>query len=145
MAEVTTLKESGRSGWDRATLAFLAGIAVGSVLFAHVAAVQTPGLDPPPETFAWFVAMAMASVASYLLVRENVQFSHVAAVLTGLVVLAGISVIVSGTYGAAGQQTNPVGPAALVALAAATIFTAAMGWRDGMDADEVAVPSASSR
>ena len=116
--------------WHRATGVFLAGLAIASAGFFHIAVVQTPGLDPPPETAAIFLVQTTAAAVSYLFLREGLPaVGYVAAVLTGAFGFLAAVVIVTGRYGAAGPETNPLGPIAWLLLAALVIVSAVLAWR----------------
>lgn len=118
------------STWHRVTVSLLGGLTVASTLFCFVAAVQTPGLDPPPETVALFVVAATAAAVSYLLVRQRVGVGYLAGILTGVVVVVEAVVVVAGAYGPPGPETNPVGPAMYLALAVSVVVASAMAWRE---------------
>lgn len=121
--------EQAASEWHHVTLALLGGLAVASVLFAHIAVVQTPGLDPPPETAALFIVAGTASAIGYLLVKQDSALGYPVGMLAGLVIVVEVAVVVTGSYGTAGPETNPVGPAVYVALAVAVVVTSAVAWR----------------
>lgn len=113
------------------TLALLGGLTLASVLFAHIATVQTPGLDPPPESAALFVVAATAAAVGYLLVSQESRLGYPAGVLAGLVTLGAVGTILTGVYGAAGPETNPVGPVVYVLLAAGVALASLVAWRGG--------------
>lgn len=124
-----------RSRWYRLTLSLLGGHVAASVLFFLIVAIQTPGLDPPPESAALFIVITTAGVISYQLLRWDDPLGYPAAILTGGLVFVILALVASGTYGPIGGRTNPVGPVSYIALAAALIVTAAMGWRAGFVVD----------
>jgi peptidoglycan/LPS O-acetylase OafA/YrhL len=115
--------------WHDVTLAVLGGLAVASVLFAHVAVVQTPGLDPPPEMVALFVAAAALATVGYLLVRSRAPLGYPVGVFVGLVVIAEAVAVVAGVFGPAGPETNPVGPVVYVGLAVVVVVSSGVAWR----------------
>ena len=49
--------------------------------------------------------------------------------LTGGLVFVVLAVVVTGTYGAAGPRTNPVGPIWYLLLAAGVVVSAGVAWR----------------
>ncbi|MDX1745735.1 MAG: hypothetical protein R3324_07345, partial [Halobacteriales archaeon] len=120
---------AGRTGWHAVTLALTGGLASASFMFFLIAAFQTPGLDPPPESAALFLVATTAGVISYQLLRAGGTVGYPAAMLTGGFVLVAVALIVVGTYGPAGPRTNPVGPVSYVVLAVAVIVTAGAAWR----------------
>lgn len=115
--------------WHRLTAAFLVGLTLASALFAHVAAVQTPGLDPPPETFALFVVAAVAGAVAYVLVSQESAYGYAAAALAALVVLAEMAAVLLGVFGDPGPETNPLGPIAYAVVALATLVAATLASR----------------
>lgn len=118
------------SMWDRSTRALLGGLAVASAGFFHISVVQTPGLDPPPESAALFLVATAGAVVSFLLLAYDLRSAGYAlSVLNGLYVLVVLAVVVSGTYGPAGSETNPLGPVAWVVLAVAVVVSAGLAWR----------------
>lgn len=118
------------SEWHHITVALLGGLTLASILFTHIAVVQTPGLDPPPQTAALFIVAATVALIGYLLVRQNSVVGYPAAILTGIIVLAEVALVVGGTYGDAGPETNPIGPGAYIVLALTVIITSALAWRN---------------
>jgi peptidoglycan/LPS O-acetylase OafA/YrhL len=118
-----------RPGWHQYLRAFLGGLVVASAMFFVVAAVQTPELDPPPETVAVFVVAATAGTVSYLLLDHRPTAGYATAALTGGYVLLEVALVVAGVYGPAGPETNPLGPIIYVVLAVAVVLTAALSWR----------------
>ncbi|ELZ91245.1 hypothetical protein C440_13064 [Haloferax mucosum ATCC BAA-1512] len=117
------------SGWHHLTRAFVGGLAAASAMFFHIAVVQTPGLDPPPETAALFLVAATAGVVSYLLLSSDDTLGYALAALTGLFVVIVVGLVVLGLFGTAGTETNPVGPVAYVLLAVAVVVTSGLSWR----------------
>ena len=135
--------ESRRNRWHRVTLALLAGLVTASLMFFLIAAVQTPGLDPPPESAALFVVVTTAGVVSYHLLRGGDTVGYPAAMLTGGFVLVVLGLVATGTYGPVGPRTNPVGPLSYVALAVAVVVAAGLAWRTG-PVTETSTPSQST-
>lgn len=129
-AEGRPVDVPGWSRWHGLAVALTGGLVAASFMFFLIAAIGTPGLDPPPESAALFLVATTASVISYHLLRGGGTAGYPAVMLTGLLVLAVVALIVVGTYGPAGPRTNPVGPVAYVALAAAVIVTAGVAWRN---------------
>lgn len=120
---------SRRNRWHRITLALLGGLVAASFTFFLIAAIQTPGLDPPPESAALFIVVTTAGVISYHLLRGGDTVGYPAAMLTGGFVFVVLALVATGTYGPTGPRTNPVGPVSYVALAVAVIITAGLAWR----------------
>lgn len=131
MSDVTdgTAGVAGRTGWHGLTVALTGGLVAASFMFLLIAALRTPGLDPPPESAALFLVATTAGVISYGLLRGDGTAGYPAAMLTGMIVLAVVVLLVTGTYGPAGPRTNPVGPVSYVGLAVAVILTAGAAWR----------------
>lgn len=129
MIEVGSTGPSQR--WDSISLALLAGLMVASSGFGLTAVVQTPGLDPPPESVALFVVVTSASVLSYLLVRWEVAVGYPAAVLTGAFVFVTLGLVGTGTLGPIGPRTNPVGPVFYAALGTGVVGATLLAWRGG--------------
>jgi peptidoglycan/LPS O-acetylase OafA/YrhL len=125
--------DGGRYGsegrWHGVALALTGGLVAASFMFFLIAVVQTPGLDPPPESAALFLVATTAGVISYELLRRGATAGYPAAMLAGGVVLVVVALIVAGTYGPAGPRTNPAGPVAYVSLAVAVILVAGAAWR----------------
>ncbi|ELZ82136.1 hypothetical protein C455_02964 [Haloferax larsenii JCM 13917] len=115
--------------WHHITRALVGGLAAASAMFLHIAVVQTPGLDPPPQTAALFLVAAAGGVISYLLLDRETVVAYAMAALTGVFVLVAVGVTVLGVYGPPGPETNPVGPIAYVLLAVLVIVTSGMSWR----------------
>lgn len=118
-----------QSAWETSTTALTGGLTVASFMFYLLAAVQTPGLDPPPESVALFLVATTVAAISYLLLRAGSPLGYPAAIVAGVVVFAVVAVIVAGVYGPPGPETNPVGPVVYLVLAAAVVVTAAQSWR----------------
>lgn len=117
--------------WDPLTRALLGGLGFASAGFFLIAVVQTPGLDPPPETAALFLVSMTAAAISYLLLGHGLLGSgYIAAMLTGGYVLLSVGVVVSGAYGPAGPETNPIGPIAWILLSVAVIVSAVFAFRE---------------
>lgn len=129
-AEGGTTGVSARTGWHVVALALTGGLVAASFTFFLIAALGTPGLDPPPESAVLFLVATTAGVISYQLLRSGGTAGYPAAMLTGGFVLVAVALIVVGTYGPAGSRTNPVGPVSYVVLAVAVIVTAGAAWRD---------------
>jgi O-antigen/teichoic acid export membrane protein len=136
MTDTTGAAGTGTSGerrtdgrWHGIALALTGGLVAASFMFFLIAAIQTPGLDPPPESAALFLVATTAGVISYGLLRGDDTAGYPAAMLTGTIVLAVVALVVAGTYGPAGPRTNPVGPISYVGLAVAVILTAGAAWR----------------
>ena len=129
------------SRWHGAVVALTSGLVAASFMFFLIAVVQTPGLDPPPESAALFLVATTAGVISDRFLRRGATVGYPAAMLTGVVVLVVVAVILVGTYGPGGPRTNPVGPIAYVALAVAVVVTAGLAWRTET---ATGAPSASS-
>lgn len=125
---------SGRrwTRWHRITLALLGGVVTASFMFFLITAVQTPGLDPPPESAALFIVVTTAGVISYHLLREGDSSGYPIAMLTGGFVFVILALVASGTYGPIGTRTNPIGPISYAALAVAVILTAGLAWWHGI-------------
>lgn len=133
MIEVTgTRITAGRSHWHGLTLALLSGHVAASLLFFLIAAIQTPGLDPPPESAALFIVVTTAGVISYQLLRWEVALGYPAAILTGGFVFVILALVATGTYGPIGARTNPIGPISYAALGVAVIVSAGVAWRKGI-------------
>lgn len=115
--------------WHQLTVALLGGLTLASVLFAHVSTTQTPGLDPPPESAALFIAAASVAVVGYLLATNGSPIGYPVGALAGLVVVATTAVIATGVYGPAGPETNPIGPVAYLGLAAGASLASVKAWR----------------
>lgn len=124
-------RPAGRSRWHGLTVALLSGHVVASILFFLIAAIQTPGLDPPPESVALFVVVTMAGVISYQLLRWELGFGYPAAVLTGGFVFVILALVGTGTYGPIGPRANPVGPISYAALSVTLVLSAGAAWRNG--------------
>lgn len=120
---------SSRSRWVRGTRALLAGLVAASAMFFLIATIQTPGLDPPPESAALFLVVTTAGLTSYELLRSGDALGYLGAMLTGGLVIVILGIILAGTYGDAGPRTNPIGPLSYVLLAIGVIITAGMAWR----------------
>lgn len=121
----------GSSTWDPLTRAFLGGLAIASAGFFVIAVVQTPGLDPPPETAALFLVSMTAATISYLLIGHGLLGpGYIAAMLTGGYVLLSVGVVVNGAYGPSGPETNPIGPIAWILLSVAVIVSAVFALRE---------------
>ena len=123
----TTVEQ--RSGWRTRSLALLGGHVAASFLFFLSATIQTPGLDPPPESAALFVVVTTAGVISYHLLRTEDISGYPAAMLTGGLTFLILWLVASGTYGPIGPRTNPIGPISYAVLAVALIITSWIGWR----------------
>lgn len=145
MIEVSVTKwEGDRSRWRRLTLALVGGHVAASFMFFLIAAMQTPGLDPPPETAALFIVVTTAGIISYQLLRMTPTIGYPAAMLTGGLVFVILGLVVTGAYGPIGSRTNPIGPVSYAALGVALIVTAGVGWRrGGVDDDSSASQSMS--
>lgn len=135
-------RERQRRRWHRITRALLAGLVTASAMFFLVAVVQTPGLDPPPESVALFIAITAAGVVSYRLLGEGERLGYPATILTGALILVVLVLVASGTYGSTGSRTNPVGPISYLVLTLMTVGSAALAWRQ--DGPEDARSTASS-
>lgn len=133
-----------RNGWHRVTRALLAGLVAESAMFSLIAVAQTPGLDPPPESAALFIAATTAGVVGYQLSRGGDGVGYLAAVLAAAVAVAVVGVLVAGIYGPAGPRTNPVGPLSYVALAVGTAVAAGVAWRRGDATATGSVPGPTS-
>lgn len=131
---------SRQSRWYRVTLALLGGLVAASLLFFLITVVQTPGLDPPPESAALFVVGTTAGVISYQLLRWEDPLGYPAAILTGGFVFVTLGLVATGTYGPIGPRTNPIGPVSYAALAVAVIVSASVAWRKE-PVNETASPS----
>lgn len=118
-----------QSTWETTTTALVGGLTVASFMFYLLAAVQTPGLDPPPESVALFLVATTVAAISYLLLRAGNPLGYPASILAGVVVFAVVAALVVGVYGPPGPDTNPIGPAVYLALAAAVVVTAVRAWR----------------
>ena len=127
--------------WHHIARALVGGLAAASAMFLHTAVVQTPGLDPPPETAALFLVAATGGVISYLLLDRETAVAYTMAVLTGVFVLIAVGVTVLGVYGPAGPETNPVGPIAYVLLAVLVIVTSGISWRSHETAESGPEPT----
>lgn len=127
--DVSASSTTAPSQWHQVTAGLLGGLTVASVLFAHIAVVQTPGLDPPPETAALFIVAATVASIGYLLVRQGSAVGYLIGVLTGVVILAEVGFVISGAYGPAGPATNPVGPAVYLLLSVVVIVSSILAWR----------------
>jgi peptidoglycan/LPS O-acetylase OafA/YrhL len=127
--EASTDPSVAPSHWHNVTLALLGGLAVASILFAHIAVVQTPGLDPPPQTAALFIVAATIATIGYLLVKQGSASGYLVGILTGVVILAEIALVVGGAYGDAGPETNPIGPGVYILLSVAVVITSTLAWR----------------
>lgn len=119
------------------------GLVAASFMFFLIAALGTPGLDPPPESAALFLVATTAGLISDRLLRGDGTTGYPAAMGAGLVSLAVVALIVLGTYGPAGPRTNPVGPVSYVALAGTVIIAAGAAWRSATTAG-VSSPSSST-
>lgn len=118
------------SPWGRLTKVFLGGLIVASAGFFLIAVVQTPGLDPPPQTAALFLVSLTAAVVSYLLLETGFQsLGFAATILTGVFVVGSVVLVVLGIYGPAGPETNPIGPVAWVLISLAATASAVVAWR----------------
>ena len=104
---------------------------MASGLFFLIAAIQTPGLDPPPESAALFLVVASAATISYVLLPARGPTGYLASMLTAVGVWVLLGVVVSGMYGAGGPRTNPVGPIWYALLAAGVFVAAGLAWRTG--------------
>lgn len=122
--------ESHWDRWHRITLALLGGLVAASFMFFLIAAIQTPGLDPPPESTALFIVVTTAGVISYHLLRGKDAIGYPAAILTSGFVFVILGLVATGTYGPIGPRTNPIGPISYGALAVAVIITAGIAWRN---------------
>lgn len=131
---------SRRTRWHRVTLALLGGLVAASFMFFLIAAIQTPGLDPPPESGALFVVVTTAGVISYHLLRGEDSIGYPAAMLTGGFVLVILALVATGAYGPTGPRTNPIGPVSYVVLSVALIITAGVAWRNAV-VTEISSPS----
>lgn len=129
MAPETRLRDPVPSEWHRRTLALSGGVLAASAMFYGIAAVQTPGLDPPPESTALFLGATVAGVVSTVLLQQESTAGYPAAILTAVIVVAVVAVIVVGTYGPPGPRTNPIGPVSYVGLAVAVGVSAGVAWR----------------
>lgn len=116
------------NGWRHLTHALLRGLVASSLLFFLIAAFQTPGLDPPPESAALFLVATASGVISLHLLRTTPRVGYPATALAGLVVLGVLTLILTGTYGGAGPRTNPIGPAFYAALAVAVVVSSGVAW-----------------
>jgi hypothetical protein len=115
--------------WHRVTLGLLSGLVAAGFMFFLMAAIQTPGLDPPPESAALFIVVTTAGVISYYLLRCEDSIGYPAAIVTGGFVFVILALVATGTYGSIGPRTNPAGPISYTALAVAVIITAGVAWR----------------
>ena len=136
MIDTTARTDGGTFGrsesenrWHGVALALTGGLVAASFMFFLIAVVQTPGLDPPPESAALFLLATTAGVISDRLLRRGATVGYPAAMLTGGLVLVVVAAILVGTYGPAGPRTNPVGPVAYVTLAGAVVVAAGAAWR----------------
>ncbi len=151
MSDATGAAGSGTSGesrndsrWHGAVVALTGGLVAASFMFFLIAVVQTPGLDPPPESAALFLLATTAGVISDRLLRRGVTAGYPAAMLTGVLVLVVVAVILVGTYGPAGPRTNPIGPISYVALAVAVVVMAGLAWRTETATDAPSISSPTS-
>lgn len=117
------------SRWHRLTLTLLRGHVAASFMFFLIAAIQTPGLDPPPESAALFIVVTTAGVISYQLLMLEGTIGYPAAMLTGVFVFVILGLVATGTYGPIGPRTNPIGPISYIALAVSIIVSAGIAWR----------------
>jgi hypothetical protein len=125
-----SIETSAPDPWTRLTRALVGGLTVASAGFFLITVLQPEGLDPPPETAALFLVATAAAATSYLLLAlELSALGYAASVLTGLYVLVTVAVVVAGTYGPPGPETNPVGPVAWLLLSVAVVGSAARAWR----------------
>lgn len=131
--EVSTDPSGTQSQWHDVTLALLGGLGVASILFAHIAVVQTPGLDPPPQTAALFIVASTIATIVYLLVKQGSASGYLVGMLTGVVILTEITLVVGGTYGDAGPDTNPIGPGVYILLSVAVVITSTLAWQSNED------------
>lgn len=128
---------------QQVTVALTSGLAVASAMFFLIAAIGTPGLDPPPETAAMFVLTTTIAVVAVVLLAQDSPTGYPVAILAGGVVVATVALTLLGTFGPAGPRTNPVGPLFYVSLALAVVVEAVLAWRSaGAEAagSEVSTP-----
>lgn len=138
MLLIVTMAQSslGRSGrpvsrWGSVTQALLGGLTVASAGFFLITVMQPAGLDPPPQTAALFlVSMTAAAISYILLTQELHRLGYTVGILTGFWVIGSVALVVSGTYGPPGPETNPIGPIAWVLLSLAVIVTAVFARRE---------------
>ena len=143
-ADLTADGEPRAGRLHRLTRALLAGLVAASLMFFLIAVVQTPGLDPPPETAALFVVVTTAGVVSSHLLRTEDQFGYPATILTGVFVLGVVALVATGTYGPVGSRTNPVGPVWYLVLAVSVMVAATLGWRRDVSAEATSASSSLS-
>lgn len=137
-------RSTTQSEWHRVTRVLVGGFVTASFMFFLLAGLQTPGLDPPPESAALFVVVTTAGMISYLLLDAEGSIGYGTSIFTGLIALMILVVVGSGVYGDIGPRTNPLGPLFYLVLALAVIASAGLAWRAAPGSEHEADASAKS-
>lgn len=129
--QITNEKTVAPGKWDSLTRACTGSLAIMSAGFFLIAVTQPQGLDPPPETAAIFLVSVTAASLGYLLLAHGAtKAGHRVAILAGLFVILGISIVVTGVYGPGGPRTNPIGPVAWILLSVAVMVSGILAQRE---------------
>lgn len=137
-------RSTTQTQWHRTTRVMVGGLVTASFMFFLLTGLQTPGLDPPPESAALFIVVTTVGMISYLLLDVAGPIGYGASILTGLIALMILIVVGSGVYGEIGPRTNPIGPLFYLVLAFAVIANAGLAWRAASGSEHDTDPSTDS-
>ena len=129
--DTLTGPKSTKTPWYDASLALLVGIAVFGAMVFLVAVIRPPGMSPPPAVaIPLFVFNTTAAVMGLVLLRRSGALGYAAAIITGVLVVATIALLATGTVGEL-PSSNGIqpGPIVYTALGVALVVTTGVAWR----------------
>jgi hypothetical protein len=117
-------------GCDVASLALLVGIAVMGAMVFLAAVVRPAGLAAPPAgAIPLFVFTTTAAAISFVLLHQASPAGYAAAILTGLLPVATVVLVVTGSVGEISSGGIQLGPVVFTALGVALVVTTGIAWR----------------